>query len=184
MDEELKNESEFVPEDDPEMIGVDPAQKVKKLKEKLDRALAEKQEYLDMSQRLRADYLNLQKNQAEATGQIVKLANEKLIKDLLSTLESFDLAFANKAAWEAVDATWRAGVENIYQRLLASLQKHGVAVLDPLKQVFNPEEQQSVGVVETALDTDDNMVLEVVQKGYALNGKVIKPALVKIGHKI
>jgi molecular chaperone GrpE len=133
---------------------------------------------------LRADYLNLQKNQAEFSSQIVKAANEKLIKDLLSTLESFELAFSNKAAWEAVDATWRAGVENIYQRLLATLQKHGVVVINPLKQPFNPEEQQSVGVVETALDTDDNMVLEVVQKGYLLNGKVLKPALVKIGHKI
>lgn len=184
MDDELKNEAEFVPENDPELGGADPVEKVQKLKAKLDRALAEKQEYLDMSQRLRADYLNLQKNQAEFSSQIVKAANEKLIKDLLSTLESFDLAFANKAAWESVDATWRAGVENIHQRLLKTLEKHGLTVTNPLGEVFNPEEQQSVGLIETELDKDDNMVLEVVQKGYLLSGKVLKPALVKIGHKI
>src|SRR5206468_853289 len=96
---------------------------VKKLREKLKIAVAEKQQYLDGWQRAKADFVNYKKREAEERERFIKFGNESLLLDIIPTLDNFDLAFGNKEAWEKADKNWRAGIEYIYSELVKTLEK-------------------------------------------------------------
>src|SRR5262245_18161933 len=83
----------------------------------IDKIKAERDEYLAGWQRAKADFAN-HKKQTEAMMQEFRtMANEGLIEELLPVLSSFEMAFANKAAWEKADKGWRSGVEYIYNQI-------------------------------------------------------------------
>lgn len=173
-------EDEFVPEDG-EGNTID---KIKDLREKLKKALAEKQEYLLGWQRSKADFVNARKREEESRKELLKYANEGLILELIPALDSFTMAFANKEAWEKVDKNWRSGVEYIYSQLKGALEANGLKELSPLNEVFDPMKHNAIESITVTEKNQDHKVIEVVQKGYELAGKIIRPANVKIGeHK-
>ena len=183
--EENKSEAEaeieeFVPEDGEG--NVESAEgKLKKLRAELKQCQADKQEYLTLSQRLKADYLNLEKATEARRGEIIQFANQTLLLDLLDLVDSFDLAFANKEAWEAVAGNWRQGVEYIYTKLTGILRDHGLEAIDPIGEPFDPERHESIESVATDKAEEDEKVVAVMKKGYRLQGKVLRPAQVKVG---
>ncbi len=156
------------------------ADTVKKLREQLKACRKEKQEYLEGWQRMKADIANIRKDAEEDRKNAQTYANEAFISELLPVLDSFDMAFANKRAWENVDAQWRAGVEYIYSQLRAALERSGVAFINPEGEPFDHELHSSLEAVPTDDPAQDNIVAEVMQKGYALHGKVVRPAKVKV----
>lgn len=147
--------------------------KIKSSKDKLKACEAQKQEYLDGWQRAQADIINIKRRVEEEKREFAKYANENLILDILSTLDSFDMAFKNKESWEAVSENWRKGVEFIYNQLLATLRNYGVEELNPIGEEFDPKKHHAV-------EGDEGKIIEVVLKGYSLNGKIIRPAQVKV----
>ncbi len=161
-----------------------PAHALKKLREKLKLCQAERQEYLDTSQRLKADYVNLKRESETARVELTKFANEGLLLETINVLDSFEQAFSHQESWSNVPEVWRRGVEQIHDKLGSVLKKHGIEVVNPVGRTFDPTESQAVGTIDTGKDEDDNIVLEVVQEGYRLHGKVIRPASVRIGHKV
>ncbi len=171
-------ESEFVDEDEV----ANPAAALKKLREKLKVCQVERQEYLNMSQRLKADHVNYKREQEINSQEVVKYAKADLLLQLLDLADSFDLAMANKEAWGAVSANWRQGVEYIYAKLQDIFRQNGLEAIVAIDVPFDPATHESVGVIE-GVDKGDNMVVELVQKGYQLNGRVIRPAKVKISHE-
>lgn len=181
-EEEIKDE-EFVPEDG-EGNPANTKDTVKDLREKLKKALAEKQEYLEGWQRVKADFINARKREEEAHGELIKFANENLIFELLPALDSFTMAFANKEAWEKVDKNWRQGVEYIYAQLLGSLEHAGLKQFNPQGEKFDPTRHTSLSSVAVTHESQNHMIVDVVQKGYTLNDKVIRPAQVKVGEYI
>jgi molecular chaperone GrpE len=160
-----------------------PALALKKLREKLKACQAEKQEYLEASQRLKADYVNLRKDTEKEKGEMARYAKAALLEEFLELADTFELAFGHREAWAKVDENWRRGVEYIYQKLVDIFRQNGLEPLEPVGEEFNPAEQHSVGLVPAERPEDDNRVLEVTQKGYKLNGRVIRPAKVKVGHQ-
>lgn len=154
----------------------------KKLREKLKKCTEEKQEYLQGWQRAKADLINARKDFEEEKKAIRKFASEGLIVELSSVLQSFDSAFANKEAWEKVDENWRRGVEYIYTQFTSILEGNGLSIEDPLGATFDPEKHESVEVIATDDAKQDGVIAAVIQKGLMLNGKVIKPARVKVFH--
>lgn len=157
-----------------------PRDTIKKLREKLKKCGEEKQEYLLGWQRTKADFVNARKAGEEEKKELLKFAHGNLIEELLPVIESFEQAFGNKEAWEKVDKNWRIGVEYIYQKLISTLEQNGLRQLNPLGELFDPALHTSIGMIETAELGDDHKIVEVVQKGYALNGKVLKPPNVKV----
>jgi len=157
-----------------------PEDRIKKLRNQLKDAVREKQEYLDGWQRLKADFVNFKKREEEGKDEFIKFARENLVVDLLPVLESFHMAFANKDAWEKVDASWRKGVEYIHTQLTQVLQGHGLVVEDPIGKDFNPNEHTAIATVPTKESAKFHKVAEVVQLGYRLSGKLIKSPKVKI----
>lgn len=164
-------------DDESELNG---AQIVKKLREKLKTAIEEKQTYLDGWQRDKAEFMNARKRDDEAKQEFLKFAKQGIIEDILPALDSFDMAMANKASWESISPEWRAGVEGIYNQLLGILSKNGVSAFGAKGDAFDPNLHQSVSMTPTDDKSKDHTVAEVLQKGYMLAGKVIRPAMVQV----
>lgn len=155
-------------------------QVVKKLREKLKTAVEEKQTYLDGWQRDKAEFMNARKRDEEAKQDFLKFAKLNVIEDILPVIDSFDMAMTNKASWEAVSAEWRAGMEGIYNQFIGILTKQGVTAFGAKGDAFDPNLHQSVSMVSTEDKSQDHTVAEVLQKGYMLSGKVIRPAMVQV----
>lgn len=149
---------------------------VKNLREKLKQAIAEKQEYLNSWQRDKADFINARKRDEEAQRDFARFSNENLISELLPVLESFDMAMGNKEVWEKADKNWRVGVEYIANQLKKILSEFGLKEIDPIDLKFDPMRDEAI---EDGKNGDK--VTTVVQKGYELNGKVLKAPKVKVG---
>lgn len=175
--DEVSHNDDIVLED----IEEDNANIVKKLRDKLKKCVEEKQEYLDGWQRAKADFINAKKKEEELRAGLVSFAKEGLILDLLTAIDNFDMAFANKDVWESVDKNWRIGIEHIHSQLLKALEDHGLKQFNPIGDKFDPVCHDSVETVVVHNENDDHKVIDVLQKGYKLNDKVIRPAKVKVG---
>lgn len=151
-----------------------------KLKKALKACETEKKEYLEGWQKARADLVNLRKQDEEEKKQIRKYASEGVVTELISTLDSFEMAFGNKEAWESVSEEWRKGVEYIYTQLLQTLEGHGLSVIEAKGETFDPERHEAVSVENGGDNVPAETVIEVLQKGYKLNDKLLRPAKVII----
>lgn len=153
---------------------------IKKLKEKLKIAESEKQEYLTGWQRAKADLINARKRDEEDKRAFAKRATEDLIVELVPVLQSFESAMANKEAWEKIDKNWRVGVEYIAGQLKKALTDHGLTEIDPLGKEFDPTRDEAMEHVVVTDKNKHNSVVEVLLKGYELNGTVIRAPRVKV----
>ncbi len=157
------------------------AETVKKLREKLKKAEAEKTEYLTGWQRAKADLINARKRDEADRAEFVKFANERLIESIIPVMESFDMAMGNKEAWEKADKNWRVGVEYIYGQLKKALSDAGLEEINPLGKPFDHARDEAAEYIPAESEKDHHKVLAVVQKGYTLNGKNLRPPKVKVG---
>ncbi len=158
---------------------------VKKLREENKKLRSEKDEYLTGWQRAKADYVNLQKELNEVRLNSLNIGKEKTINGILPVIDSFDMAFSNKEAWEKVDSNWRTGIEYIYQQFTKSLEDLNVFKINDLNIDFNPLMHEPIDTVETTDSELENKIAEVVQAGYIIKGtgmqeKIIRPAKVKV----
>jgi molecular chaperone GrpE len=185
-------EDEIVPEEDtlPEDIELEDGEeearttdKLKALREKLRTCEEEKRGYHEELQRARADFLNGKRRLEEQLARDKERATDKILFDLLTLIDSFDTAMADKALWNSVDERWRGGVEAIHAKLLNTLKTHNVVPLDPTGQQFNPEEHEAVSNMTVTDDHDVDKILAVLQKGFKRNDAVIRPARVVVGTK-
>ncbi|MCU0660631.1 MAG: nucleotide exchange factor GrpE [Candidatus Pacebacteria bacterium] len=158
----------------------DPIREVKKLKERLNKALEEKQEYLTGWQRERADLANYKKDEESRRSALASLAREKIILDLMPVLDAFDMAMGNKDAWEKADKNWRMGVEYIYNQLVNMLEKHSVQRIGKVGEVFDPNKHESVETLPTDDASKNHTIEKIIQSGYMLAGRIIRPARVRV----
>jgi len=176
-----ENSEDVVFEQDQEGNPAEPEQVVSRLRKKLKECEKEKQEYLNGWQRAKADLINARKSDEERNRQVIKFANEELIQGIIPVLDSFDLAFSNREAWQKAPKEWRIGMESIHSQLLAGLSQGGVQILNPVGEDFDPSRDEAVESVPVDKADDDDKVLAVLQKGYSLGGKVIRSPKVRVG---
>jgi molecular chaperone GrpE len=154
---------------------------VKKLRTKIKELEEKNQEYLTGWQKERADSVTLCKRLEEEKKEFAKFAKEDITTELMQVLDSFESAFKNKEAWEKVDKNWRVGVEYIHTQLVNVLSNHGVSVVEPLGEKFDPQRDEAVGTVPVENEDDDHKIMEVVSLGYRLHDRIIRAPKVKIG---
>jgi molecular chaperone GrpE len=147
---------------------------VKKLKQKLKDAEAKAKENLDNWQRAQAEFLNLRKRDEESKAEFLKFAGARIIEDLIPVLDSFNIALSQG----------HSDFEPLYNQLIGILKSHGLEESNPIGETFDPSTHEALGMIQTDNKEDDHKVLEVLQKGYLLGGKVIRPAKVRIGELI
>lgn len=153
---------------------------MKKLREEIKTLRKEKEEYLTGWQRAKADYINLQKELDLARVNISILTKEKMVEKLLPALDSFEMAFTNKEHWEKIDKDWQDGILSIYQQLLTGLANSGIEKIDKANVPFDPNIHQSISVVSTEDESKDHTVEKILQVGYKIGERVIRPAKVTI----
>lgn len=166
----MKEENDdIVIENDPELEASTNTEK--KLRERLKQAEAKAKEHLDGWQRAQADFVNLRRRDEESKTEFVKFVNLGLVQELIPVLDSFNAGLSQ-------------GLEDLrppYSQLLSVLRSAGLEELDPLGAEFSPHEHEAIATTPTEKAEDDHKVLEVLQKGYKLNGKLVRPAKVKVG---
>lgn len=155
----------------------------KKLRDENKKLRTERDEYLIGWQRAKADYINLQKDSLQKIALSKNIGKEDLLESLLPALDSFDMAISNKVAWEAVDPNWRVGIEYIYNNITNALLDSGITKIGNIGEAFDPNLHEAIGTVETSDESVDHTIAEVIQSGYKINDKVIRPARVKTFQK-
>jgi molecular chaperone GrpE len=184
MDEIDENGDELYNEEDDEIVmdeSSEPQDKIKQLQKRLRQTEKEKQEYLSGWQRSKADYINAKKDYSESLASTAQFVKEGLLFELLPIIDSFDMAFANKKSWESADENWRRGVENIHSQLMSVLEANQMKPIMPLGEKFDPHIHTSVELVPVDDPKNDQIILEVIQKGYEISGKVARSPKVKVG---
>jgi molecular chaperone GrpE len=154
---------------------------IKNLKAKLKKAIEEKQEYLNNWQRDKAEFLNARKRDQESQKDFARFSNESLISELIPVLDSFNMAMGNKEAWEKADRNWRVGVEYIANQLTKILGEFGLKEIDPIGKTFDPMRDEAIEHEIIEDEKKANTVTTVIQKGYDLNGRILKAPKVKVG---
>ena len=149
--------------------------KLESLTKDLEKCQKEKEEYLDGWQRSRAEFINYQKKEQDRIIQICNYANENLISELLLVLDSLELAIDNSKNNEFLKTLelLKSQFENI-------LKKNGVeSIKTEINDKFDPEIHEAIET-EKNENFKDNAIIEIISKGYKLNGKIIRPVKVKV----
>ncbi len=152
----------------------------KKLREELKVCRKEKEEYLTGWQRAKADYINLQKELSSAHVSTSILAKEKVVEKLFPALDSFEMAFANLEHWKKLDKEWQEGIKSIHKQFLTGLLNSGIETIEESGVAFDPGIHQSISTIETEDEAKDHMVEKILQVGYKIGDRVIRPAKVTI----
>ena len=152
-----------------------------KLEEEIRNLTAENKALNEKVKLTQADLINYRKRKDEETANTLKYANQDIIKDLLNVIDNLERALKNKDVSEEVQK-YLAGFEMIYNNLKSTLENYGVTEINRVGEIFNPNEEQAL-LTECVEDKEDEVVLEVLLKGYKLKDRVIRPASVKINQK-
>ena len=128
------------------------------------------------SLRERADLENQRKRLARDVEQARRFANERLLGELLPVFDSLD---AGLAAAAGQDGPLKDGLELTFRQLLKVAADNGLAVVDPAGQPFNPDHHQAISQADPG-QAAPGSVLQVFQKGYLLNDRLLRPALVVV----
>lgn len=153
---------------------------LKKLRADIKVLKKEKEEYLTGWQKERADFLNYKKGEDERRTMLTESLRERILSEFLMVVDSFNMAFANKDAWEKVDENWRRGVEYIYAQLNTVFENYGVKAVGVVGEPFDPNIHQPVEMTQTEDKDKDHTVSLVIQKGYKMGDRVMRPARVNV----
>jgi len=151
----------------------------------MEKALTKAEEELVMHRdamlRMQAEMENLRKRLIRDLERSRKLALERVMKDILQVRDSLELGL--KTDSEAATAEQlREGQELTFKMLDKVLQDHDMELIDPVGEAFNPEFHQAMTVLPSA-ELEENSVLEVLQKGFKLHDRLIRPAMVVVSRK-
>ncbi len=144
----------------------------------LEEARAQASEHWDKVVRAQAEMDNLKKRHQRELEQAHKFGLEKFVAELLGVWDSLELGYEAAKENHDIDKLLE-GTELTLKMLADAMGKFGVEQIDPKGEPFDPEKHQAMQVVERD-DVPPNTVVEVIQKGYSLNGRLVRPALVMV----
>jgi len=138
----------------------------------------EKDDIFARLQRVAADYDNYQKRSARQFADSINYEKDKTIKALLPVLDNFEYILANTSCG-ANDEALLKGVKIIYEQLLGVLKGHGVEQIASAGEIFDPSRHEAI-TQRTEVDKENGVVLDELQKGYMINGRVIRASRVVV----
>lgn len=153
-----------------------------KKEHKKDKKLEELQNEIntlkDKNMRIAAEMVNTLRRKDEETNRLLKYSNESLITELLPVIDNFERALNVDAKTTDIES-YQKGMTMIYNSLKNILEKFEVKEIEAIDKEFDPSYHQAV-MQEEKEGTKENIVIEVLQKGYTYKDKVIRPAMVKV----
>jgi molecular chaperone GrpE len=145
----------------------------------LEQAQAKAEENWNLYLRTRAELENLRRRNERELENVQKFALERLISELLPVRDSLEMGMQAATAEEVDLAALREGQRLTLRQFSSVLEKFGVSEINPQGEKFNPDWHEAVSVVQ-APQAEADTVVAVMQKGYALNGRLIRPAMVVV----
>jgi len=153
----------------------DPTNEQEALRDKEEASSEEpRNEYLELAQRIQADFENYRKRAAREAAAAGERAKSGFVRELLPIVDNLERALASAEDGEQHLAE---GVRLVHSELIAVLERNGVQQFDPAGDRFDPAEHEALSVRE---DGEPGLVLDVVEKGYRANGTVLRPARVVV----
>ena len=147
----------------------------------LEAARAKAQENWDLYLRAAAELENVRKRAARDVEKARKYGIESFGRELLGVVDSFEMGLA--AAGNADAEALLEGSRATLKQLLTALERFGIEVVDPVGQPFDPELHEAISMQPSA-DMEPNSVLTAIQKGYTLNGRLLRPARVVVSTEL
>lgn len=147
------------------------------LKKQLEEEKKKTVEYQDHWKRAMADFQNYKKRQSELFAELVNSAGQEMIMEILPIFDTFTLAVKHIPE-DLKDVEWTKGVVQLKNQLESLLRSKGLEEIKSIGEKFNSEFHEAVEMVES--EGQEGEILEEVQKGYKLNGAVIRTAKVKV----
>jgi len=178
VEEELKDTAEAAPEEETateDSAEAGPESEVEALK-------AQAQEFQEPMLRSQAEMQNVRRRAEIDVEKAHKFALEKFVKELLPVADSLEKAVESTEGHESAGelvASIREGVEMTLNLFMGSLGKFNVVQLNPVGEPFDPQQHEAMSMVP-APDAEPNSVVAVVQKGYTLNDRLVRPAMVVV----
>jgi molecular chaperone GrpE len=160
-------------------IDEEPVDELALLTAELEETRAQAAEYLDGWQRARAEFANFRRRQEQRRKQIDIDAKSKVLSDLLPVVDDLERAF-EAVPDDIKDHTWVNGLSLVLHKLVKALEKDGLTVLEvEAGEAFDPNYHQAL-THEPSADVEGGCIIQVVQRGYKLDGSVLRPALVRV----
>jgi molecular chaperone GrpE len=166
---------------DQEVTGISEAEvpiALDSLQNELNETKAKVDEYLDGWQRTLAEFANYKKRVEREQEQAYQNSVGNVVKRYLPIVDDLERALNNRPA-NNDDAAWLAGIELIYRKMLATLETDGIKVMETEGQLFDPNLHEAIATVPSD-DHESGQIIEVLQKGYLLGDRVLRPALVRV----
>jgi len=154
-----------------------------KLLEEIKKLEQTNKELVDKVKLAQAESINYRRRKDEETAQILKFANQDLIMELILVVDNFErgIKLVDNDLTDEV-SKFLQGFKMMYANLTEILKKFGVEEINRVGEKFDPNQEQAL-LTDNVSDLEDEVVIEVLLKGYKLKGKVIRPASVKINQK-
>ncbi len=189
---EIEEQTEILtPNEEPEMLEMNQQKPKKEKRLKKDEKLkteiinlTEENKKLNEKVKLaQAELINYRRRKDEETQGLLKYANQELILGIIPIVDNFERAIKqadNNSSEEFMK--FITGIKMIYANLTDTLKRFGVEEINRVGEVFDPKQEQAL-LTDSVQELDDEIVIEVLLKGYKLKDRVIRPASVKINQK-
>ncbi|MCZ6804386.1 MAG: nucleotide exchange factor GrpE [Proteobacteria bacterium] len=151
---------------------------IEALQNQLEKEKEQSQVNLDTALRAQAEMENLRKRTTRDIENAHKYALDKFVNELLPIIDSLESGISHAEDAENIDEL-RKGIDLTLQMFITVMEKFGVKALEPQDEKFNPEQHEAVSMQEIA-GSESGTVVTVMQKGYELNGRLVRPAMVVV----
>ena len=151
-----------------------------KLEKELEEAQAQIEDQKDKYLRLSAEFDNYRKRTVKEKAELILNGGEKSIKSILPVIDDMERALTTMETATDVNAV-KEGVELIYNKFLSILSQDGVEVIETKDQPLDTDYHEAIAVIPAPTEEQKGKILDCVQTGYTLNGKVIRHAKVVVG---
>jgi len=151
---------------------------IETLQLQLEKEMEQSQANRDAALRAQAEMENLRKRTTRDIENAHKYALDKFVNELLPIMDSLSLGITAAESAENVGEL-REGMDLTLKMFISAIEKFGVKEIDPLNEKFNPEQHEAVSMQEIE-GSESGTVVTVMQKGYELNGRLVRPAMVMV----
>ena len=173
--EELLEDLDDTQSESTEDVWKDPDVTIESLQAELAAAQAKADENWETAVRIKADMDNLRKRSEKQVEDAHKYAVQKFVEELLPVADSLEMGMAVEGEVEQI----REGIGLTMNVLKAAMEKFSIVAIDPLGEKFNPDLHQAMAM-QPSSEYEDDHVSAVMQKGYTLNGRLVRPAMVMV----
>lgn len=177
MDEAVEGEVETAAELEESEVETDTEEN--SLEKQLEEAKAKADENWDQLVRTKAEMENIRRRSEKELTNARKYALEKFAQELLPIIDSMEMGVAAATDENADVAKLREGTEMTLKMFETAIDKFGIKVVHPKGEAFNPEHHQAMTMIDSP-EHEPNMVIDVMQKGYLLNERLVRPAMVVV----